>query len=401
MSKPINQNQLDEYLSKICKDEIFAKSPRYTEILSYLVEQALNGNDLKEHVIGLDLFEQNYNADKNDGIVRVYMYNLRKKLETYYAGPGRNDRLIFSVEKGSYNLKFVSVATNKNSNHELQKTAPPKRHKNLVLPAVILIVSLIAIGYFSFFNKKQYCWKAFLEKDASNLCILADQVILHRKGDNPEYLVINPEINSSSDFISYTKTHHIDSLNLMDYTFFTKAIPYSIHQLSRFFTIRNRDFSHIAESDFRYNDTKKNNIIYIGQYKTMSISKELFLKNSKIFKAHTNYFVTVKNAKETHYKPKFGEGVRSEYAMVSYMPVGNASKAIYFVSNHDIGTMAIVNNFTNEEFLTDFYKNLPSSSSYFNALFKVNGVNRTESSCELVELEILEQQTSTPYSTGD
>ncbi len=393
MKNLINKDRIDEYLNKINSSEVFSKSPRYIEILSYLVEQALAENDLKEQVIGMDLFEQNYNADKNDGIVRVYMYNLRKKLEAYYTGPGQNDKIIFSVEKGSYNLKFAPIQIVDQPTTELPESNQPTRkefNKKRLVVAVILLFFLGAGVYFLFFNQKQYCWEAFFDRDASNICVLADQVVLHRKGDDPGSQILNKEINSPSDFISYTKTHQIDTLDLMDFTYFTKAIPYSIHDLSRFFTFHDQDFSQMPESEFRYDDTKTNNIIYIGQFKTMSISKELFLKNSKIFKARTTYFVSILNGKETPYKPKFREGLRSEYAMVSYMPVGNENKAIYFVSNHDIGTMAVVNNFTNAEFLKDFYKNLPSSSSYFNALFKVEGVNRTETSCELVELELID-----------
>ena len=42
------------------------------------------------------------------------------------------------------------------------------------------------------------------------------------------------------------------------------------------------------------------------------------------------------------------------------------------------------------DYLKSFYKKLPSEASYFNALFKVEGVERTDATCELVELEIIE-----------
>lgn len=163
-----------------------------------------------------------------------------------------------------------------------------------------------------------------------------------------------------------------------------------MYNLSRWFYENNQGFSSLPESEFRYEDSQRGNIIYVGQYKTMGVSKELFLRNSKVFKANYKYFEYTEEGLTKQYKAKFKAGLRSEYAMVSYMPLPNGKKALYFVSNHDIGTMASLNNFIDLEYLEQFYKKMPSSKAYFNALFKVEGVDRSNISCELVALEIVE-----------
>ncbi|MFI3248582.1 MAG: hypothetical protein R3Y39_05575 [Rikenellaceae bacterium] len=78
-----------------------------------------------------------------------------------------------------------------------------------------------------------------------------------------------------------------------------------------------------------------------------------------------------------------------EYAIVSYVRLNSSTNALYFTSNHDIGTMATLNSFTDIDFLKEFYKQLPSTDSYFNALFRVEGIGRTDITCTLIELEIL------------
>jgi len=392
MENQFDQQLIRAHLDRICNDPEFAKSQRYVELLTLLVEQAMAGRDLKEHAIGAELFEQHYNPIKDDGKVRVYMYNLRKKLDTYYAGPGQKDVIIFLVEKGSYNLKFIPNDAHREETHNSPFNSYLKKNRRYFIRYVIpfFLASTFAI-YYSYFTKECYFWDAFLDKNANNICILADQVVLHQKGDAKGKLTLVKEINSYTDFINYKGQHEEDSLEIEDYTFYTKAIPYSVQTLTRFFTQHNRDFSLVRESELRFEDTKRNNLLYIGQYKTMSISKEFFLQNSKVFKAYYSYFAALKDGKEKKYNPTYKNGVRAEYAIVSYIPLENGHKALYFVSNHDIGTMATINKFIDKDFLKEFYKKLPSAESYFNALFKVEGIDRTDASCELVELEVIEE----------
>jgi hypothetical protein len=389
MENHINTPTIKQFLNKICTNQSFSKSPRYTHLLTYLVEQSLEGNDLKEHTIGIELFEKKYNSDKNDGIVRVYMYNLRKKLKAYYLDNGKNDSFVFTLEKGSYNLKFIPKTIENNKKEE--KIEPIIKTTPKFLYTLTAIAFFAVLAYFLTPHKKTYCWNPFLKKNATNICVIADQVVMFKKRSNIGELIIRKEVNSSSDYINYSQKNSSDSLLLSDYTFFTKAVPYSINHLSRYFSQQNQFFSLVPESEFRYDEVAKNNIIYIGQYKTMNVSKEIFLKNSKVFKANYNNFVYQLNDKETIYRANFTDGLRSEYVMVSYITLKNNNKAIYFVSNNDIGTMASINKFTDVEFLQEFNKKLPSSQIQFNALFKVEGVNRTDINCKLVQLEIIEE----------
>ncbi len=389
MENQVDANIAREFLNKICSDALFVKSPRYSELLALLVEQALTGNDLKEHTIGADMFGPNYNPVEDDGKVRVYMYNLRKKLNAYYDEEGKSDEVVFCLEKGSYNLKIIARKNIDNTEDDLKsgkKRLP--RYLYTLIPAVLV---LSIYGIFKLIKEENtYCWKIFFSKDANNMCILADQVILYKNFNNSGNLITRKEINSAAEYISYKKKHTEDTLYLAEFTMFTKAIPFSLLNLSEWFFEHGANFVPQSESGFNYDDVKKGNLIYIGQFKTMSISKEIFLKNSKVFRAEHNHFVFTENGKEIHYSPQFDESLRAEYAMVSYIPIEDGHVAIYFVSNNDIGTMAVVDRFTNRIFLRSFFKNLPSTNSYFNALFRVEGIQRTQTNCKLVKLEILE-----------
>lgn len=394
MGTQMDTQKIKEQLEIIAGNRLFNKSPRYINLITFLVEEALKGNDLKENVIGVEVFGEDYTSAKNDGLVRVYMYNLRKKLKTYYLEDGKDAPIVFVLEKGSYQIKFVDKADIKEQTNETVETPKPLKPKNktYLISAIVLIIGVAIIGYYFSTKEKVYLWDSFFAPKASNICILADQVILHKKGSNSGELITNPEVNSTKEFINHIEKHAIDSLEKLGYTMYTKAIPHSVYKLSRWFFKHKAEFTSLAESEFRYEETKRNNILYIGQQKTMSVSKELFLRNSKVFKTEKNYFVSNKNGNKNVYRAGFGyNDVVYEYAMVSFMPLNNGNRAIYIVSNHDIGTMALVNNFTDPQFLKDFYKRLPAEGTFFNALFKVEGVERTDVDCELVELEIVQK----------
>ena len=52
--------------------------------------------------------------------------------------------------------------------------------------------------------------------------------------------------------------------------------------------------------------------------------------------------------------------------------------------------MATLSKFTDENWLKEFQCKLGGKKKHFNALFKVSGLQRTELSCKMVALELIE-----------
>ncbi|HMF93714.1 MAG TPA: hypothetical protein VKE96_05445 [Vicinamibacterales bacterium] len=105
---PLVRAELDRLLAS----ELFARSPRLSSFLKFIVEKTLagEGESLKEHVIAVELYGKA--ADFNtaeDPIVRIDARRLRDKLREYYAGP-RDAAIVISVPKGSYTPVFDTSA---------------------------------------------------------------------------------------------------------------------------------------------------------------------------------------------------------------------------------------------------------------------------------------------------
>src|SRR5580698_1729927 len=70
-------------LEKIVSDGRFTASKRYPQLLRYIVEQTLDGNedDLKERTLGVEVFHRTPDYDTNlDPVVRLCAAEARKRL---------------------------------------------------------------------------------------------------------------------------------------------------------------------------------------------------------------------------------------------------------------------------------------------------------------------------------
>ena len=85
----------------------FVRAVRMQRFLTFVVEGALTGTgqaeDLKESVVGIAVFDRAPDYDlKTDPVVRVEARRLRDKLDEYYDGPGKEDKIRIKLPKGSY-----------------------------------------------------------------------------------------------------------------------------------------------------------------------------------------------------------------------------------------------------------------------------------------------------------
>ena len=100
-------------LEKIVSDGRFAASKRYPQLLRYVVEQTLAGNEdnLKERTLGVEVFHRPPDYDTNlDPVVRLCAAEVRKRLAQYYQSPAHVGELRIELNPGSYVPVFSQPA---------------------------------------------------------------------------------------------------------------------------------------------------------------------------------------------------------------------------------------------------------------------------------------------------
>lgn len=136
------------HLDRVLASSAFRSSRRCQEFLRYVVEHKLAGrhDELKERVIGIEVFERTSSYDPSeDSIVRVNANDVRKRLAQYYMDS--DSELRIELPPGSYVPEF-------NYSQSTPPTSPahdqPEGHwtrRKLLIPAVALltIVSLMSL----------------------------------------------------------------------------------------------------------------------------------------------------------------------------------------------------------------------------------------------------------------
>jgi hypothetical protein len=104
-------------LERMLESPLFRNSKRYPNLLRYLVEQTLSGNEdlLKERLLGISVFHRPPDYDTNqDTVVRLTAGEVRKRIAQYYHQPEHAAELQIDLRPGSYVAHFRSAGE---SNH--------------------------------------------------------------------------------------------------------------------------------------------------------------------------------------------------------------------------------------------------------------------------------------------
>ena len=103
------ENEIRTQLNQILNCNEFARSPKISRFLDFLVEETLKGGQeyIKESSIANIVFEKDHTFDpQTDPLVRVNAVRLRRMLQNYYSTKGLDDKIIIDLVKGSYVPKF-------------------------------------------------------------------------------------------------------------------------------------------------------------------------------------------------------------------------------------------------------------------------------------------------------
>lgn len=200
----VEKAAVQQQLEKLLATSLFHSSKRYPSFLRFVVARALAGqtDQLKERVLGVELFERSPDYDTNtDPIVRVTAAEIRKRIELYYQDPKHSQEIRLFLPSGSYAPQFswpghpagVPPKTLElTTNHPLKinvsgglprnaGAAPAhdaflsRKHLALILGAVVLAVVAAGTWYASRPPALRQFWDPFVKSAEPVLFCIADQ----------------------------------------------------------------------------------------------------------------------------------------------------------------------------------------------------------------------------------
>ncbi|HSI74426.1 MAG TPA: hypothetical protein VK957_00965, partial [Lunatimonas sp.] len=134
-------------VEKIIESRSIGRSDTYANILRYLMTCSLEDRVPKEATIAAEIFGKTGFDPSQSTLVRVYLYNLRKKLKKYYSQEGAEDPVVLHIPTGSYRIEFTSTE----SQRTITKSATSFSKRTVLI--ALLAFAVITLGYLLFLEK--------------------------------------------------------------------------------------------------------------------------------------------------------------------------------------------------------------------------------------------------------
>lgn len=395
-------------LRKVLASSDFNTSDKYKKLLEYIYNSTIENIPLKEATIAIDCLDKDSTYDPSiDSSVRVYLSKLRKKLEHYYLTEGISDEIELIIPKGQYHLEFRKLNRKK-------KLLRVNWRVYSIFTLILVLVGIFAYLLGANLSKStvgaipnsDIVWKEVFTGPKKTLIILGDYYFFeYSYSAQRQSYIRDVEINTDNDLNEFILDNpsYKDKIRSVYHTYLDEHIPWCISSIMPSLLSNRVQYELRLASEVQLNNINKYNIIYIGSYKTLGILKNV------IGKLHFKYEVkqgasmlrfTDTSTNDTSYfdwvtNPE--TKARNDYAMVIKVRGPNDNTCLFFLSEHDFGNISTVNFFTDAEKIISFENQL--NSDYFEALFEVRGIVRTNFDMKLLKLNQLNSNFSIDLSS--
>jgi hypothetical protein len=270
----VDRSQVDKVLSEILESPEFKDAQRYRDLLVYLVEESLAGRSPKETTIGLQFFgkDSSFNS-KEDATVRVYLNNLRKKLEHYYLTSGKDASVRLLIPVGHYRVDFLPTSGRTENGAKVPKAA-------LWTAAVVGLACVFVLGYWLGSRSPEAppqpavpnsLWTEYVQPQARPiLVVLGDYFFMREQNPVSSYYRTVP-INSVEDFQERAARNpeFARRYQPLEFTYLRPSATRGLIQILPILERSPQGYSFKLASEFSTADFKTHNIVYLGTVKTL------------------------------------------------------------------------------------------------------------------------------------
>ena len=328
MKGKINSKTVEKELELIFQYPQFANSEKEKKLLDYLVKKTLAKEYIKEAHIAIDVFNKDGDFDPSlDSTVRVYIGKLRKKLEKFYLSDDSNNSTIkISIPKGHYDVNF-----------EFKKRSTRLSRLKLISALFIFLTLVLLITFLTHFideknnlfsdsksASRSPVWKEYSNSELPTLIVVGDFFFMTRYIEGKRYIVRDAQINSHEEFLQ----SRVDTMGFSDFRH-----TYSPSEMSEYVTNfipilinGKRSFKIKPASLLTWEDINSNNIIFVGEFKTLYILNRLLPRFNIEYDLSNKSYYLLNESKEPINEFDFNrdsDGFSDDYIIVTKRYGGN------------------------------------------------------------------------------
>jgi len=412
----IEPNELRALAERIISSGVLGRSKTYGAILQYLVECSINGDTPKEAAIAIDVLGREADFDvSRDSIVRVHIYNLRSKLETYFARSGKQEKYRINIPKGQYIITTIrNTAAESGDESSGQATGALSQAARLpympwILGVLVLLLVLNLLRMDIRAPEQESAagddvqqlqpWDAFLDDDLPILLVIGDYYIFGEvdNAGNVTRMVREFNINSPGDLNTYQEQYPEQGRHMfnLDLSYIPVSVAGAMARILPPLHAKADRISVIMESALETADLASSHIIYLGYLSGMDSLLDLMFADSGLSIGATFDELYNLETKEYYVGSSGLSGTDSfqDYGMVSTFQAPNGNQFLLVAGMRDEGLLNVTDQLTSRTALETLHASLSAGEQgEFEALYEVFGFDKTNFGGELVYSKSLDAQ---------
>lgn len=407
---PTDQQALAATRQRLIESGALGRSSVYLNLLDYLLNCSANGKQPKEFEIAVDVLKRDSSFDvARDSVVRVYIHQLRKRLDNYFNTVDPDASLKLSIPKGQYTVHVSHhSAADASSTQVLNSSRRPRYRRVLpyALIAALLVLNIVQWSYRSQNNAisvdiastlQQPVWSAMNDDDIPILIVMGDYYIFGELDDSGRVsrMVRDFMINSREDLVSLfmqdssLQTYFRD----LDMTYMPEGSASALLQIAPLVSAMNKRVNVTMMSRLGTADLRNNHIIYIGYVSGMSKLNNLYFPASGLLPGRSFDEIYEKQSGLYHISnaglPEQGQPFR-DLALFASWPASNGNQFMLLAGTRDAGLMHSAMIAGNAERLKNLASDIDASTTGFEALFEVYGIDRMNFDANLLYQKTLD-----------
>jgi hypothetical protein len=400
---------LQEEIDGILASGVLGRSRSYAKLLEYLAKCSIDGHTPKELEIAAEVFGKGGDFDPNqDSLVRVYIHNLRQKLEQYGAQRTATSGYRLSIPRGEYRLIVESL-------EEEEPPAPAVAEPVAAAPSrrpsawVVALIGLLALNLTAYLAQRFEAapsqaeqlaasppWAGMFDDDVPILVVVGDYYIfaeLDEYGD-VRRLIRDFSINSVQDLDDLFMFSPEQSENFYDLglTYLPQATASALTNLLRVIYTSDKPVRVTPMSDLSAADLKNNHIVYVGYISALDTLREFVFAASGLSVGETYDELTNDATGEIYMSGagmlRYDQRNYRDYGLFSTFPGPSGNQFMVVAGTRDAGVMHVAQVLANlgdvnalEERVGAAHTSGPQA---FEALYEVTGLDRMNIDAMLV-----------------
>jgi hypothetical protein len=391
---------IKQEVTKLSEGGILGRSRSYVRLLEYLALCSSENRVPKELEIASEVFGKGADFDPNqDSLVRVYVHNLRQKLDTYYSREENANSERIAIPKGEYRLTVVSGAETPTATSSGR--SPPLWIAALIAALIVNLAVIVLVGGGGG-DSDEYSdaasssvWASVMDDDLPFLVVVGDYYIfaeIDRFG-SVSRLVREFDVNSPGDLEArfMFEPELMETYVDLDLTYLPHSSATALSNVLRVVYQSDKPVRVTPMSDLNIADLRDGHVIYVGYISALDKLMDFVFTSSGLRPGDTYDELINVETGETYTSgagmPRDGQRNYTDYGMLSTFPGPGGNQIMVIAGTRDEGLMHTAQAVADPEALSALQQRLPQSTSGENAieaLYEVTGVDRTNLDAVLV-----------------